>query len=122
MCAPPPNGTHAYLCRAFSASRVKRIGSNFSGLSQISGSLWTKVGFTPTGVPAGMRYPWNSNSSSARRGMEGTGGIIRSASLNAISVSSAFARSSYPSARPSPPVIARSSSRSFSCHSGFLAR
>ena len=72
-------------------------------------------------VPAGIAKPLNVKSRTARRGIEGTGGFSRKASLNAISDSGIASRLSnvvgWSGAIPS----ALTSSRSLVCHSGLAA-
>src|SRR6056300_1243297 len=84
ICAPPPNGTHAYLCFLSSARWSENLsGSKLSGLVQISSILWVKPGETLIVVLAGIVTPPNFTSFVVWRGMDGTGGLSRSASLKA---------------------------------------
>ena len=57
----------------------------------------------------------------ARRGIDGTGGFSRNASLNAISVSGMASRLSKVVGASAAMPRAETSSRSFCCHSGWAA-
>src|SRR5207247_4716977 len=88
---------------------------------QIAGMWWVNNGLMATRAPVGIAYPLKLKSRVGRRGIDGTGGFIRIASLNAISVSGIASRLSNVVGSPATTPSDDTSSRNLSCHLGWAA-